>query len=107
VSAQLVFATSAQIYPAVGASIAEETRSCIEQVASSLAEKGASLNDLIKAVIYVSPGTHAEVWAAWEREFAAIPARPMRLTQVVGLAPGLRVAIDVVAQLNQKGQVHP
>jgi enamine deaminase RidA (YjgF/YER057c/UK114 family) len=107
-STQLLFASGAVADAAAnGLSVGEETRLCIEHVAAHLAKQGGSLSDLLKAVIYVTPGMHAEVWAAWEREFAAIPARPMRLTQLAGLAPGLRVAIDVVAQLNQTGQVHP
>lgn len=78
--------------------IAEETLICVKDLEETLKLGGASLKDLVKVNCYLSEDEYrTEFWATWDARFADIDCRPVRLTQVVGIACGCRVELDAVA----------
>jgi 2-iminobutanoate/2-iminopropanoate deaminase len=80
------------------ATIAEETLICIKDLEDTLRLGGASLADLVKVNCYLSEDEYrTEFWATWDAHFADIDCRPIRLTQVVGIACGCRVELDGIA----------
>jgi 2-iminobutanoate/2-iminopropanoate deaminase len=104
VAGDLVFAGAMALDPetmqrsAAAATIAEETLICIKDLEQTLELGGASLQDLVKVNCYLSQDEYrTEFWAAWDAHFADIDCRPVRLTQVVGIACGCRVELDGIA----------
>lgn len=78
--------------------IADETRICIDELGKTLKQAGCTLRDLVKVNCYLSEDSfRGEFWATWDGIFAAIDAKPIRLTQVAGLAGGCRVELDGIA----------
>ncbi|MGE2716433.1 RidA family protein [Mycolicibacterium litorale] len=81
--------------------IAGETRICIEDIESSLAQVGCTLKDVVKTTCYLADDSYRqEFWAAYKEKFDG-PPYPARTTLVVGIAGASRVEIDVVARRPQ------
>lgn len=79
------------------ASIAEETRFCIERLQQVLEEKGLTLRQVVKVNCYLADDAfRKEFWDEYNRLFSPGPY-PARCTYGVGLPGDCRVQLDVVA----------
>ena len=82
----------------VGDDVATQTRRCFERIEESLAEAGATLNDIAKATVYLAHAQRdfAEMNQVYREAFSA--PYPARSTVGVELAaPGLLVEIEAYA----------
>ncbi|MFF1690217.1 MULTISPECIES: RidA family protein [unclassified Streptomyces] len=83
---------------AAAATIADETRICLEQLDGILKQAGCGLKDIVKINCYLSEDAYrAEFWQTYDEIFATIESQAVRLTQVVGIACGCRVELDAIA----------
>lgn len=79
------------------ASIAEETRICLENIQLILAEEGLGLRDIVKTTCYLRDESYrGEFIEAYKAVFDPGPY-PARCSFVLGLASDLRVQIEAVA----------
>jgi 2-iminobutanoate/2-iminopropanoate deaminase len=79
------------------ASIADETRYCIEKLQEVLAQKGLGLRQVVKVNCYLADDAYrGEFWAEYNRLFSPGPY-PTRCTYGVGLGGDCRVQLDVIA----------
>ncbi|MFA3877985.1 RidA family protein [Streptomyces sp. MMCC 100] len=79
------------------ATIADETRICLERLRQTLADAGCTLGDLVKVNCYLTDDSdRAEFWQTFDDVLAPGPY-PVRITQVGGLAGEARVLLDAVA----------
>ena len=82
---------------APGASVADQTRGCLESIERSLAEAGSDKHHIVEAVVYLADisdkGEMDAVWCDW------IPddGWPCRACVGTDLAPGDRVEIKLTA----------
>lgn len=77
--------------------IAAETRICLENISTILADAGLTLSDVVKTTCYLRDDSHRrEFIEAYKSVFAAGPY-PARSTFVLGIASDLRVQIEAVA----------
>ncbi|WP_425839935.1 RidA family protein [Streptomyces fractus] len=82
------------------ATIADETRICLEQLDGILKEAGCGLQDIVKINCYLSDDAYrTEFWQTYDDFFADIGSEAVRLTQVAGVACGCRVELDAVAAM--------
>ena len=80
------------------ATIADETRICLEQLESGLAEAGCRLEDLVKVNCYLSEDEYrTEFWATYDAICRPRGIKAVRLTQVAGVAGDCRVELDAIA----------
>ncbi|MBV6761647.1 RidA family protein [Rhodococcus opacus] len=80
------------------ASIADETRICLELLENALKEGGCTLGDIVKINCYLSEDSYrSEFWQTYDEIFAPIGNHAVRITQVVGVACGCRVELDAIA----------
>ncbi|MBV6759805.1 RidA family protein [Rhodococcus opacus] len=78
-------------------SIADETRICLGNVSTILAEAGLTLRDVVKTTCYLQDEAHRfEFLDAYKGVFGEGPY-PARSTFVLGIASNLRVQIEAVA----------
>lgn len=82
------------------ASIGDETRICLQNIETLLAEEGLTLRDVVKMTCYLRD----EIWRgefieAYREKFGAGPY-PARCSFVIGLASDLRVQIEATAARN-------
>ncbi|MCG3754066.1 RidA family protein [Amycolatopsis sp. Poz14] len=103
VAGGLVFAEAAALDWKTGqrvpeaATVADETRICLDRLAAALEEAGGGFADLVKFNCYLtSDDDRAEFWAAFDERLAPGPCPP-RLTQVTRVDGEARVVIDAVA----------
>ncbi|GHB56778.1 translation initiation inhibitor [Streptomyces viridiviolaceus] len=79
------------------ATIADETRVCLERLRQTLSDAGCTLADLVKVNCYLTDDSYrAEFWQTFDDALAPGPY-PVRITQVGGLAGDARVLLDAVA----------
>ncbi|NEW26602.1 RidA family protein [Nocardia cyriacigeorgica] len=77
--------------------IADETRICLDNIATILADAGLGLGDIVKTTCYLRDDAHrGEFIEAYKDVFGAGPY-PARSTFVLGIASDLRVQIEAVA----------
>ncbi|MFG2658507.1 RidA family protein [Streptomyces sp. NPDC048425] len=82
---------------AEAATIADETRVCLERLRRTLADAGCALADVVKVNCYLTDDSYrAEFWQTFDEVLAPGPY-PLRVTQVGGLAGEARVLLDAVA----------
>jgi 2-iminobutanoate/2-iminopropanoate deaminase len=83
--------------PKEAASIADETRICLEKLVSALKPHGLALHDVVKVNCYLADNsTRAEFWGAYNAAFEPGPF-PVRVTYAAGIASGCRVQLDAIA----------
>jgi 2-iminobutanoate/2-iminopropanoate deaminase len=80
----------------MGASIEEQTRRTLENIAGILDAAGASLADVVKSTVHLSDLNNFKRYDAVYAEMVPEP-HPVRTTVGSVLAPGVLVEIDVVA----------
>jgi 2-iminobutanoate/2-iminopropanoate deaminase len=80
--------------------IGDETRICLENVATILAEAGLSLRDVVKTTCYLRDESYRPDFIESYREVFVPGPYPARCTLILGLASNLRVQIEAIA-------VHP
>jgi 2-iminobutanoate/2-iminopropanoate deaminase len=79
------------------ASVADETRICLEKLVSALKPHGLGLHDLVKVNCYLADNSmRAEFWGAYNAAFEPGPF-PVRVTYAAGIASGCRVQLDAIA----------
>ncbi|ORA82725.1 RidA family protein [Mycobacterium malmoense] len=79
------------------ASIADETRICLENICTILAEAGLGLRDIVKTTCYVRDEAYRfEFIDAYKKAFGDGPY-PARNSFVLGIASDLRVQIEAIA----------
>ncbi len=83
----------------VSGDIKKETRQCLENIKAIIEEAGCSLDDVVKATVYVTNlGDFAEINEVYAEFFKTEP--PARACiQVTALPKGARVEIDAIAAL--------
>ncbi|MCG3754056.1 RidA family protein [Amycolatopsis sp. Poz14] len=81
----------------VGATVADETRDCVERIVSTLASAGRSLAGIVKANLWVSDDALVDEAVAAYRAALGPDCHPVRSVLVAGVPGDGRVAVDVVA----------
>ena len=84
--------------------LAEQTEQCFQNIASALAQAGATLRDVVR-VVYVLPNgaEFSECWPVLRKYFGE--ARPAAMMISAGLAdPRMRIEIEVTALRAPAGQ---
>lgn len=82
------------------AGVEDQARNCFKTIAATLAEAGASLNDVVRATYYITDAADAEkVFPIFGQVFGEI--RPAATLVVVAglLKPEIKVEIEVTAML--------
>jgi len=99
VTGQLLFTAGfGPLVPGTGempAGITEQTRLVLRNIAAVLAQRGATLDDVVKATVHLADLADFDQFTAAYREFFTEPY-PVRTT-VGSQLPGILVEIDVVA----------
>jgi 2-iminobutanoate/2-iminopropanoate deaminase len=80
--------------------IAAQTRQVIANIVAVLATEGATLNDVVKATVWITDKAHFAAYNAVYAEAFGNAAFPARSTVVSGLvAEGALIEIEVIAQV--------
>jgi reactive intermediate/imine deaminase len=83
----------------VGATVAEQARQTLRNIAAVLAAGGASVDDIVMMRVYLTDTAHFGELNEAYGEFVTAPY-PARTTVYVGLPAGLLVEIDAMAVLD-------
>ncbi|MGQ7937545.1 RidA family protein [Paraburkholderia sp. D1E] len=82
------------------ASIGDETRICLRNIETLLAEEGLTLRDVVKTTCYLRDESYRGEFIEAYREKLGAGPYPARCSFVLGIASDLRVQIEAIAARN-------